>query len=1462
MFSFHLNYQFMLNKIISFSIHNKLIIGMMVFALIIWGVYSAIRLPIDAVPDITNNQVQVITLAPTLAAQEVEQFITNPIELSIANIPDVIERRSISRFGISVITVVFEDDVDIYLARQLVNESLQEAEESIPEGLGTPMLAPITTGLGEIYHYVVHTKPGYEDKYSAMDLRTIQDWIIRRQLAGTPGVAEISGWGGYAKTYEIALNNNKLNSLGVTVSDIFESLEHNNQNTGGAYIEKGSNIYFIRGVGMVKSLEDIENIAVKSLNGVPIYIHDVADVKFGYLTRYGAVTRNGEGEVVAGIVLMLKGENGAEVIHNVKNKIEEIQKSLPEGVVIEPFIDRSTLVNSSIGTVRNNLLEGGLIVIFILILLLGNWRAGFIVASVIPLAMLFALGMMYLTGVSGNLMSLGAIDFGLIVDGAVIIVESVLFILHTNYRNENRLLSNDEINKVVFKSSSRMMNSATFGQIIILIVYLPILTLIGIEGKMFRPMAQTVGFAIIGALLLSLTYVPMMTALIINRNTQHKRNFSDKMMDFFQNIYQPAINFSLRNKGLVITISAILLATGIFSYSKLGAEFIPTLEEGDLTVEISMMQGTSLTQVVETFSKAEKILIDQFPEVIQVVTRIGSAEIPTDPMPIERGDMMVQMKSKSEWVSAETREEMQEKMEQALSVLPGVNIELTQPMQMRFNELMTGIRQDVAVKIYGSDIEVLSAKANEVDRLIRKIEGVETPQVEKVSGLPQITVTYNRQKIAQYGLHIDDINEILQTAFAGETAGFVFEQDQRFEMVVRLDETSRHNINDLKSLYIPIEGGASIPLSQVAEIKFETGPAQISHDNTQRRIYVGFNVRGRDVKSVVEDIQKSLDANLDLPPGYHITYGGQFENLQAANKRLSIAVPVALLLIFVLLYFTFRSIKQGLLIYTAIPFAAIGGVFALMLRDMPFSISAGVGFIALFGVAVLNGIVLIAQFNQLKQEGMHDVLERVRTGTKIRLRPVLMTAAVASLGFLPMAISTSNGAEVQKPLATVVIGGLISSTILTLIVLPVLYVLFDKGKRKINSRVVVLITVFILATPFTGISQSNVLTLDKAFEIALNNNLQLKSSQSNVDLQAKLKQTSGEIPKPYFEFEYSPLTDIVDKGWDYSIEQEIPFPTVFGAKSQLGKAKIAGAEFKLAADQNELKYQIHSVFDKIIYLQGIQQLLIREDSLLTEFVKSATVRFNTGEANLLEKLSAEVQQKELQNQLNKNRSEIQNEKALLKFLMNEYSDFDIAEFSLTPKSVSTIFDTASISNNPIVNYYRQQVLIKEKEKKLMLAEQLPDLTIGYFNTNIIGVSNIGGTEIYYDGQERYQGIQLGISIPLWFKPNSSLVQAEEINRQMLSYEAQSNYMRLVTQLQQAFEQYIAYQNSLSYYELTALENADKIVSNATSAYKGGDSDYLEYLQALKTNLQIQQGYLDAIYNLNQAAITIQYLLND
>ncbi len=1029
----------MLDAIIRFSIQNKLIIGLALLGWISWGIYSVARLPIDAVPDITNNQVQVITSSPSLAAEDMERLVTVPVEVSLSTIAGLTELRSFSRFGLSIVTVVFSESTDVYWARQQIAERLQSISAQIPPHVGTPSMAPVTTGLGEIFQYTLATKKGYERTYSLSELRTIQDWMIRRSLLGTPGVADVSSFGGLVKQYEIALDPDHLRSMGITVQELLTALETNNQNTGGAYIDQQPNAFFIRSSGLINSKTDIANIVIR-LNdqGLPIRVSDVASVRIGSAVRYGAVTRNGQGETVGAVVMMVKGENSSAVITRVKEKINQIQKTLPQGVEIVPFLDRTKMVNSAIGTVERNLLEGATIVIVVLVILLGNVRAGLIVASVIPLSLLFAIALMNLFGVSGNLMSLGAIDFGLIVDGAVIIVEATLHHLALNQRSQR--LTQLQMDEEVFHSAARIRSSAAFGEIIILIVYLPILALSGIEGKMFKPMALTVAFAILGAFILSLTYVPMISALFLSKQSQPQRTWSDRLMERLQTWYEPLLRRSLAHRGLILLTALGLFVASIYGFSQMGGEFIPQLDEGDFAVDTRTLTGSSLSQTVNATLMAERILLKSFPEVEQVVGKIGSGEIPTDPMPIEASDLMVILKPKTEWVSASTRDELAEKMARALSVIPGVTFGFQQPVQMRFNELMTGARQDVVIKIYGEDLAQLERLAHQVRSQIKTITGAQDLYQEQVGGLSQILIELDRNLLAKYGMNISDVNRVINTAFAGQSAGLVFEGEKRFDLVVRLEASKRQSIEDVGNVYVSTPTGQQLPLGQIAKISLQQAPNQIQRDNTHRRITLGFNVRGRDVESMIAELQQKISQHVGFPAGYSITYGGQFQNLVEAKSRLLFAVPVALGLILLLLFFSFKSIRQSLLIFMAIPMAAIGGVAALYLRGMPFSISAGVGFIALFGVAVLNGIVLIAEFNRLRdQEGIQAINEVIVRGTAIRLRPVVMTALVASFGFLPMALSNSAGAEVQKPLATVVMGGLFTATLLTLIVLPILY---------------------------------------------------------------------------------------------------------------------------------------------------------------------------------------------------------------------------------------------------------------------------------------------------------------------------------------------------------------------------------------------------------------------------------------
>lgn len=1450
----------MLDNIIAFSIKNKIIIALMTLALIIWGVWSATKISIDALPDITNNQVQIITVCPTLASQEVEQLVTYPIEQSIANLPDIEELRSISRFGLSVITVVFKEEVDIYFARQLINEKLKEAETTIPEGVGVPELAPVSTGLGEIYQYIIHPQKGSENKYSAMELRTMQDWIVARQLYGTQGIAEVNSFGGELKQYEVSINPARLLAMNITIPEIFAALKSNNENTGGAYIDKKPNAYFIRGVGLISSFDDIKNIVVKrNPNGIPILIKDVAEVQYGSAVRYGAMTFNGEVDAVGGVVMMLKGANSAEVVARVKEKMQKIQESLPDDVIIEPYLDRTDLVDRAIATVEKNLIEGALIVIFVLVLFLGNLRAGLIVASSIPLSMLFALGMMNVFGVSANLMSLGAIDFGLIVDGAVIIVEATLH--HLGLRKSTVRLTQKEMDHEVYIASSKMRKSAAFGEIIILIVYIPILTLVGIEGKMFGPMAQTVGFAIFGALILSLTYIPMMSALFLPKQASLKESISDKIMHQFQLIYLPILNKAIEFKKLVVgsTILVFIITLGVFS--KMGGEFIPVLQEGDFAFHCILPQGTSLSQSVETSMHSSRI-IKEFDEVKMVVGKTGSAEVPTDPMPPEATDMMIILKPKEEWKRDISYDELADEMMEKLEAIPGVFFEKNQPIQMRFNELMTGIRQDVAVKIYGENKDTLLVYATKINELVMKIEGATEPVVERVAGLPQIVINYNRAQIAAYGLNIEEINHIVSTAFAGGVAGVVYENERKFDLVVRLENEYRNDIDDVNDLLIPLPNGLQIPLSQVANVTFETGPAQISREDGKRRIVVGFNVKDRDVESVVEDIQQEIKEHINLPYGYYYTFGGTFENLKAASNRLLIAVPFALALIFIVLYFTFNSITQTILIYTAIPMAAIGGVFSLLWRDMPFSISAGVGFIALFGVAVLNGIVLISTFNSLEKEGESDMLKRVIEGTKMRLRPVLMTATVASLGFLPMALSQSAGAEVQRPLATVVIGGLISATMLTLFVLPLLYMMFSK-KQKFNKKIITLtLLVTISGYNFTN-AQTSVksISLDDAIDVTLKNNLALQAAELNVNASQKKKITAFELPKTNFNYQYGQLNSLNNDN-SFEVSQSIPFPTFFIAKASLYQEELKVSELRQQVTINEIKAQVKSQYWQLQYLIKVNKELHLLDSLFTDFVNMANLRYQLGETNLLEKTTAETKRGQLKLLLNQFEKEYNSTYNNLKSIMNEKEEFNLVEQDeLNAMLMVNYTENTSIKEIPAVQLKYQEVIIAQKNKNVEIATALPEFTVGYTNHSIIGQYLVNGTEVYFDNSKRFTGISFGLNIPLTLFSNAAKIKSMSLTQKAIQKEADYYHDLHDKQIKNELLQITQLQAEISHFKEIALPNAAVILNTALVEFKNGEINYMEYLYALQTVTETRLNHLATLNQLNQSIVKYNYLRN-
>jgi cobalt-zinc-cadmium resistance protein CzcA len=1448
----------MINSIISFSIRNKLVVGLFVLGLVFWGGYSLSKLPIDALPDITSNQVQVITQSPALAASEVEKFITYPLEISLRTIPNVKDIRSISRMGMSIITVVFEDEVATEVTRQQVAEKLKAAEPYLLQGSGIPELAPITTGLGEFFQYTLEVDPEFKDQYSLADLRTYQDWLIKRQLLGIKGVVEVSSYGGHLKQYEVAVDPERLRAMNVSVNEVYKAIQINNSNSGGGYIEKGTDAYFIRSEGMLTSLEDIENTVVSQRGeaGLPVLVKDVAKVGFGKAIRYGAMTRNGKGEAVGAVMLLLKGANANQVVQDVKVQMDIIGKTLPQGIHIVPYLDRSVLIGRAINTVEKNLIEGGLIVVFILVLLLGNLRAGLIVASVIPLCLLFAFALMHIFGVSANLMSLGAIDFGLIVDGAVIIVESIIHRLHSHRKGE--VLSQQAMDEEVGISAKAIFGSAAFGVIIILIVYLPIMALGGIEGKMFRPMAQTVSFAILGALILSLTYVPMMSALFLSKKISHEVTIADRIMGFLYGKYQPIINFALKQRKWVVIGAFGLFSASIALFMSLGGEFIPELNEGDFAVETILPTNASLSQSIKINSAAQAMLLKKFPtEVKQIVSRIGASEIPTDPMGVNACDLIIQLKDPSEWKNAETMEELEAKMDAALDVYPEVNFEFTQPIQMRFNELIAGVKSDIAVKIFGEDLQELFDHATEASRYIRSIEGVGDIKVQQIDGIPQLVVKYNRVKMAQYGLNVNEVNSAIKMTFAGETAGIVMEGEKRFDLVVRMDSVHRQDIQNLRELYIDLPSGSQIPLQEVAEVAYENAPLEISRDNTHRRITIGINVRGRDVESVVADIQKVMKNKITLPAGYYVTYGGTFENLQAAKSRLALVVPIALALIFVLLFFTFQSFLEAAIIYLAIPLSAIGGVVALWLRGMPFSVSAGIGFIALFGVAVLNGIVLLSFFKQLADEGL-GVEERLKKGLELRFRPVIMTAAVASLGFLPMALSHSPGAEVQRPLATVVIGGLITATFLTLVVIPVVYSLvMGRREAKLKAKGVGMIALFMLLSFSTfavtktqstkSRSDDTRLSLKSCLSLASTRNALLATGIADVKTAEALINSGKELPKGTVDAQYGKTQTFSSQDYTVMASQSIPWPTLLKAQVQaLTSAKVL-SEKRLKITQNLVASSVKFYYYQILAQQKNLVFLASQDSLYSQMKRAATIKFQQGETNRLELMAAETRLREFQQKKIALEADQKTAYQNLAYWINEPGEFTIEGLEpLTMESGIAAFDPAK---NPTIELLAEQV---EHGKLLTAVERerlKPDVRIGVTTQSI---DNIGGQNF----------VQAGLAIPIFGKGQKAKIASAKLQEEAFLSQKIQTESALQTDYKNAEAAVAKYRASLAYYTTTALPQAILLEKTALKSYQQGEIEYVEMLQNTQQAWQIRESYLQEVNAYNQAIITRQTIIGN
>ena len=1454
----------MINKIIDFSINNKFIIGLLTLTIIGTGIWSMTKVPIDAVPDITNNQVQVITQSPNLGTEDIEQIVTYPIEVAMSNLPDVQEIRSISRFGLSVVTIVFDDDMGTYLPRQLVAEKLNKVKEQIPAGFGEPTMGPISTGLGEIYQYTLKVAPEFKDKYNIADLRSMQDWIVQRQMAMVPGVVEVNAIGGKIKQYEVAVDPNDLNAIGLTITDVFNALEANNQNTGGAYIEKNHQANFIRGEGLVRSLEDIKKITVKNINNIPVTIGDIATVQFGSAIRYGALTQDGEGEVVGGLVMMLKGANSNDVIANVKERMTQIEKSLPEGVIIEPLLDRSKLIGETTSTVTTNLIEGALIVIFVLVFLLGNWRGGLIVASTIPLSLLFAFILMNVFDVWVNLMSLGAIDFGIIIDGAVIIVESTVFMLHGIILKKQNITAKVR-DDIAYKSSSKMMNSAFFGQLIILIVFIPILALEGVEGKMFKPMALTFMFAMIGVMILCLTYVPMMSAWFIRTGTKNKTSWGDKFVIWLENIYEPILGKALKRGKWILGSAIILLGLAVFTFSRMGGEFVPQLDEGDIAFHAILKPGSSLTEMIATTTKIEGVVKKKFPEVQKIVSRIGVAEVPTDPMPMDLADIYVILAPKEEWVTTDSKDELVEMMKEELEKIPGVNYEFTQPIEMRFNELLEGVREDIAIKLYGEDINVLATKAEEISKIIAGTKGIGDMRVEATTGLPQMTVQYNRHKLAQYGVNVEDLNTVIQSAFAGGKAGVIFEGEKRFDLVVRLDEQHRKSIDDLKNLYVNLPNGSQIPLKEVANISYQPGPMQISRDNTNRRTYVGINVRGRDIKSLVEEIQQKLDAQLELPPGYYIRYGGAFENLERASERLKIVVPIALALIFLLIFFALRSFKQSMMIYMAIPLAAIGGIFSLWLRDMPFSISAGIGFIVLFGVAVLNGLVLISGWNELKEEGNSDLNDRVRLGARRRIRPILLTALTDVLGFLPMAISTSAGAEVQQPLATVVIGGMISATLLTLFVLPILYKWVENRSAKLVVPKPITALLLIGGISFFASSElkaqevkgKTITTLEEAINIGLTGNGNVQVAKTNIELQEQGKKSAYNLGKTDFGIQYGQYNSF-ENDFAFNLNQRIEFPTVYSSQRTLAKEKIEGSQMQLSITENDLIRNIRISWYQLAYLKERERLLLYQDTIYGRFLHAATIRYETEATSLLEKAAAETRVMEIQNALKIIESDIAIQEKQLRILLNDTTDLSFMPATLDERVLTNKQDSTQLSGNPLLAYARQQIDIANAEKAVQSAKMLPDISVGYFNQSLIGGQTSNGN--IAGSSNRFTGVQAGISIPLFYGSYKASIKSAKLRENMAQTNADYYSTVLQGQYEQQLQEVLKYQGSLGYYRDKAVPQANLIIGNAQKSFENGAIDYVEYFQNLNQGLELKFNYLNTLNGYNQAIINLEYLI--
>lgn len=1440
----------MFKKIVHFSVRKKLFVALTTLFLLIGGIYSMLTLPIDAVPDITNNQVQIVTVSPTLAPQEVEQLITFPIEVAMSNIMNVEEIRSVSRFGLSLVTVVFKEDVPTLDARQLINEQIQAVSGDIPTELGTPELMPITTGLGEIYQYVLKVAPGYEKKYDAMELRTIQDWIVKRQLSGIPGIVEINSFGGYLKQYEVAIDPDALYSLNITIGDVFEALNRNNQNTGGSYIEKVNKAYYIRSEGMITDLHDIEKIVVTNRGGIPVHVSDIATVRFGAPKRFGAMTKDGEGECVGGIAMMLKGANANIVTKELEKRVAKVQKMLPEGVSVEPYLNRAELVNRNISTVVRNLIEGALIVFVVLIIFLGNVRAGLIVASVIPLAMLFGFILMRVFGVSANLMSLGAIDFGIVVDGSIVILEGILAHIYGK-RLAGKKLSQEEMDHEVEMGAGKVVRSATFAVLIILIVFFPILTLSGIEGKYFTPMAKTLVFCIIGALLLSLTYVPMMASLFLKREVVLKSTFADRFFEKLNRIYRKVLDYCLLHAWKTVGISFAMLLASLFLFGRLGAEFIPTLDEGDFAMQMTLPAGSSLSKSIDVSLRAEKILKEKFPEIKHVVAKIGTAEVPTDPMAVEDADVMIVMRPFDEWTSAGSRAEMVEKMKEALAPITDAEFNFSQPIQLRFNELMTGAKADIAIKLYGEDMEELYAKAKEAARYIEQVPGASDVLVEQAMGLPQLVVNYDRNKIARYGINIEELNTIIRTAYAGEAAGVVFENERRFDLVLRLDNDKVKDLN-LDRLFVRTSENIQLPVSEVASISLVNGPLQINRDATKRRIVIGVNVRNADIQQVVSKIQSVLDTHIKLKPGYYFEYGGQFENLQNAIRTLLVVIPVALMLILLLLFFAFRSIIYSLVVFSTIPLSLIGGIVALWLRGLPFSISAGVGFIALFGVAVLNGILMINHFNDLRKKQNYTMCTSriIALGCPHLLRPVFLTGLVASLGFVPMAIAQLAGAEVQRPLATVVIGGLIVSTLLTLIIIPVFYKLVNKllhgWKRvrciKSNAKVILWMLLMLPALNTYADEPVRTVSLDEAISLAFQHHPRLKAATASVD---RNKAARGEVwdgGSTSFSYSWGQLNGNYRKDNELAIEQSLGSLLTPFYRNALVRTQVTKSGLYRDMVKKEITAEVKRAWAYYQYAYHICELYKEQKALAEQLNRTGELRYQQGDINLLERNTIKTMATDLHTRQMKAEEELK--LASKRFIWACYAGEAIVPEDTTLNVFVVERQLSVVPSSVHLNYFANQVKEKKDMWHIEQSKFFPEFSIGYVRQKI---SPMWGLDSW----------MVGVSFPILFFPQHSRSKQAKLDWKIAEWEAEQNRTELNNKVEELQSLVLQNKKTLDYFTLAALKEAHALGQSALAQFRESEIDIVSFVQTLETARDIRQRYIEAVYAYNISALELE-----